>query len=353
MLQIIGRVSTLGFTYGKTVMMMGLLFMSGFGCSSIEGTRDKSQTLYRTQFSIPIERMAILPLPNSAASPQLSTQLAHALTNALQADFPHARIVSPSDFSMALPQSHAVEIFSQWKVAYEQTSILNAQPFATFAKAAGVQHVLMIRAISLDRERVRAVDTGRTGYVRNADSVWRARLRFTAEVFEASTGTVVWSGMGEAENVKSTRKDFDLGLVIIQQGVADLDTYLPEMCQVAATGFVRQLHAGPMGSPVALGPFPTTMAPEASPTHRSVEQATAVQHNGDASRLALKQANGSAPQCADPEVRTRCPLYQVRLGLYRAECADGSGLEASPGKLTVTPPPVERPRPWDAEACTL
>jgi hypothetical protein len=345
MLQIIGRVSALGFTYGKTVMIIGLVFMSGFGCSSIEGTRDKSQTLYRTHFSIPIERMAILPLPNSAASPQLSTQLGHALTSALQADFPQARVMSPSDFSMALTQSNTVEIFSQWKVAYEQTSILHPQPLATFAKAAGVQHVLMVRAISLDRERVRSVDTGRTGYVRNADSVWRARLRFTAEVLEASTGTVVWNGMGEAENVKSTRKDFDLGLVIIQQGVADLDTYLPEMCQVAATGFVRQLRSGPMGSAVALGPFPTTMAPEASPTHRSVEQAAAVQQHADTSRLAVTQANGSAPQCADPEVRARCPLFQHRVGVYRARCQDGSGLEVAPGKLTVIPPTalVEHP----------
>jgi len=42
------------------------------------------------------------------------------------------------------------------------------------------------------------------------------------------------------------------------------------------------------------------------------------------SRAAVSRA---APQCADAMVRALCPLYQVRAGVYRAKCQDGSGVE--------------------------
>jgi hypothetical protein len=333
MLRRSGHVFALNCTAGKTIAMITFFLLSVSACTSIEGTRDKSQTFFRTNFSTPIERIAILPLANSAASPQLSAQLGHAVTSALQAEFSQARVVSPSDFSAALSQHNAVEIYSQWKVAYEQTSILNPQPLATFAKAAGAQHFLMVRAISLDREKVRAVDTGRSGVVHDAWNVWRARLRFTAEVLDASSGTVVWSGMGEAEDVKSPRRDLDLGLVVLQKGVADLDTYLPEMCQVAATGLVRQLRSGPMGSVIALSTSSTAIvAPEASLTPHAVEQTTAAQHQAETSgqQGALSQmARPQALQCDDVSMRAMCTTVPTGNARFRTSCQDGSGLETS------------------------
>jgi hypothetical protein len=85
-----------------------------------------------------------------------------------------------------------------------------------------------------------------------------------------------------------------------------------------------------------------------------VAQTQIAQQNADTYRAqVLAQQAGAAPQCQAPEARTACPLYQVRLGVYRAKCVDGSGLETNPGRLTVIPPASERPHPWDAEACTL
>jgi len=78
------------------------------------------------------------------------------------------------------------------------------------------------------------------------------------------------------------------------------------------------------------------------------------QQNADTYRSSVQaQQISDGPQCLTPEARAACPLYQHRLGMYRARCADGSGLDVSPGKLTITPPAVERPRPWDADGCTL
>jgi hypothetical protein len=78
------------------------------------------------------------------------------------------------------------------------------------------------------------------------------------------------------------------------------------------------------------------------------------QQNADTYRAQVQAQQASdAPQCREPDARAACPLYQHRVGIYRARCADGSGLDVSPGKLTVIPPAVERPRPWDADGCTL
>jgi len=347
--------------------MIACLLISVSAC--IEGTRDKSQTFYRPHFSTPIDRIAILPLPNSAASPQLSAQLGQALTSALQAEFSQARVVSPSDVSVALVQHNVVELYSQWKVAYEHTSILIPQPLATFAKTIGAQHFFMVRAISLDREKVRAVDTGRSGVVHDAWNVWRARLRFTAEVLDASSGTVVWSGMGEAEDVKSPRRDLHLGLVVLQQRVADLDTYLPEMCRVAATGLVRQLRSGPLGSVVALGASPTAMmAPEAALSPSSVEQTIAAQQTAETSRQPVARSQVARPQalqCDDVSLRAVCTTVPTGNARFRTSCQDGSGLETSisrAGEMSVEIIAPEStgyvriqaaPVMWQAKRCVL
>jgi hypothetical protein len=52
---------------------------------------------------------------------------------------------------------------------------------------------------------------------------------------------------------------------------------------------------------------------------------------------------GSTLSCTDPEIGTRCPLYQYRAGVYRARCQDGSGLAVGSGRLTALAPAVEHP----------
>jgi hypothetical protein len=59
------------------------------------------------------------------------------------------------------------------------------------------------------------------------------------------------------------------------------------------------------------------------------------------------------PACDHARVCAQCPLYQYRTDVYRAKCQDGSGLEVSLGTLAVFPPIADRPRPWQAEQCTI
>jgi hypothetical protein len=183
----------------KATVVAGLLILAS--CASIEGTRDKSHTSYRAGLGASIESLAILPVPNTAASPGLSAQLGDALTGALREHFSQAKVVSPAEFTTMLAATNDVERFGQWKAAYEQTSILAPRPVADFARCVGVRYLLMVRSIYLDREKIRAVDAGYSGWVSDAKNVWRARLRFTVEVLDANVGKVVWSGTGEAENV--------------------------------------------------------------------------------------------------------------------------------------------------------
>jgi hypothetical protein len=67
---------------------------------------------------------------------------------------------------------------------------------------------------------------------------------------------------------------------------------------------------------------------------------------------------GSSPRCEDPEVSTLCPFFQTNMGLYRARCHDGSGIEArirpdEPRQVKVLPPVNSLPQPWEAQRCML
>jgi hypothetical protein len=76
-------------------------------------------------------------------------------------------------------------------------------------------------------------------------------------------------------------------------------------------------------------------------------------NDGDWWHYERPKAVKPTPECDYARVRAECPLYQYRTDVYRARCQDGSGLEVSLGALTVFPPPADRPRPWQAEQCTI
>lgn len=76
-------------------------------------------------------------------------------------------------------------------------------------------------------------------------------------------------------------------------------------------------------------------------------------NDGDWWHYARPEVIKPTPACDHARVRAQCPLYQYRTDVYRAKCQDGSGLEVSLGALTVFPPPSDRPRPWQAEQCTI
>jgi hypothetical protein len=75
--------------------------------------------------------------------------------------------------------------------------------------------------------------------------------------------------------------------------------------------------------------------------------------DGDAWHYLPPSVIRPVPACDHAVVRVQCPFYQYREGVYRARCEDGSMVVVSLGSTTVVPPRMERPKPWQAEACTL
>lgn len=168
-------------------------------CASIEGTRDASRTTYRSPTVVRVAGVAVLPPPDSAAADDLGPRLGDALAKALEA-------------------------------SGVKTTL-----------RAGASHHLMVRAVHLDREQIRAVDVGRSGTVSDANNVWRSRLRFDVELVDARTMAPVWRGVGSAENIDSPRRDVDFGVVVVQQRNPELETFVPEMLEAAAAGVAHQV----------------------------------------------------------------------------------------------------------------
>jgi hypothetical protein len=174
----------------------------------------------------------------------LSIQLADAIAAALAVSIPDAAVITADEFGASLARYDFVGNFGRWKAAYHQTSILDPRPLRFYAEASGARYFLLVRSISLNREKIRGVDSGRNGWVSDAKNVWRARLRCIAELIDTQTGKIAWRGVGEAENINSPRKDLDLGLVIHHQRNPDLDHFVPEMIEIAANGLARQIATG-------------------------------------------------------------------------------------------------------------
>lgn len=214
-----------------------------FACASIEGTFDHSATsLRRPMPEVGLDSLAILPIRPSADADGMAERLAASLERALSREFPGAHVVGSDQFAQALAAKPGyLQYFANWRNVYEQTAVLEAKPLPRIAAAVGARFFLNVRATDLEREKIRATDTGRTGWVSNASQVWRTRLKILAELIDTRTGSVVWRGTGAAENINSPRKDIDLGLMIVHQRNPEVDTFLEEMFDTAAEGTARQI----------------------------------------------------------------------------------------------------------------
>jgi|GEM_PF-1148927 hypothetical protein len=223
----------------KAILTISCLLICG--CGSIEGTRNKSFTAHEPNIKCNIESLAIMPVMENAVMPGLSIQLEKALYENIRSKLPNTRIIDTQTFSSRLAKNDLISDFGKWKSGYEATSILDPRPLLSFSNATDTEYFLLVRSTHLSREKIRAVDTGYSGWVSDAKNVWRTDLKVSAELINAKTGSVVWQGFGCAENVNSPRKDIDLFLVIVQQKNPEVKSFAPEMIQVAADGIASQL----------------------------------------------------------------------------------------------------------------
>jgi len=215
-----------------------------FGCASIEGTRNKSLTIQKISVDKQAGPLAILPVKENAAMPGLSSRIEDALFKAMRSNF-RIKIVDAKTFGLRIAEKNLIGDFGQWKAGYEGTALLDPRPLSIFAQAADVQYLLMVQSTYLGREKIRAVETGYSGWVKDARNVWRTDLKILAEVIDSISGKVIWKGVGHAENISSIRRDIDFFFVIVHDRNPEVDHFISEMIQVATGGMATEIASIP------------------------------------------------------------------------------------------------------------
>lgn len=118
---------------------------------------------------------------------ELNVQLGEALASAFSGD-PTVRVLDPRGVMAALSKHEIVQSFSRWRSAYVQTLFLDRPSLSGYRLAVGTRYLLLIRDVDLDREKIRAIDSGRGGFVSDANNVWRTTLRVRADLSMLRTG---------------------------------------------------------------------------------------------------------------------------------------------------------------------
>src|SRR5579859_7407842 len=105
------------------------LTVSLFGCTHIEGTRDKSVTFQQPAAIGVIDSIAILPIQEDAGMPGLAARIEASLSRSLQTQFANARVIDAPASGSILAQRDLVTTYGQWRAGYEFTGILDPRSF--------------------------------------------------------------------------------------------------------------------------------------------------------------------------------------------------------------------------------
>lgn len=246
-----------GIGMNKAFLMIAIIVISG--CTSIEGTKNKSFTSNQSFAKQYISSLAVLPVKENAVMPGLSKQVEKELYKNICAKLPNTHVIDATTFGSRLASKDLIMEFGKWNAAYEASSFIDARPLAMFSQATGARYFLLVRSTHLSREKIRAVDTGYTGWVSDAKNVWRTDLKISAVLIDSEYGNIIWEGFGGAENINSPRKDIDLGIVIMHQRSPGKECLAPEMVLTATEGLATQIAAIAEPQPVqAVAPKPQT-----------------------------------------------------------------------------------------------
>lgn len=221
----------------KTWLVIIMLF-SSVSCSPIAGTRDKSFTLNRLNMEDGIFSIAVLPVRETAVIAGLSSRIEAELSKTLTTRQLFATIVDTQSFNSRLAANDLAINYSQWLMTYEATGILDARPLGQISKAVGARFFVLVRSISLDREKILPSDTGYTGY--SYGNVWRTNLKILSEVIDTEKGNIVWKGVGFAEDL-TTRKTIATPIIIYNAINPEIEEFIDDMVRVAVNGLISQI----------------------------------------------------------------------------------------------------------------
>jgi hypothetical protein len=100
----------------------------------------------------------------------------------------------------------------------------------------------MVTKVNLSREKMKAIDTGYSGWVNDADNVWRTDLRVFAQIIDTESGTATWKGVGHAENVHSPKRiGHSDSWIVWNAKNPEIDQYVGPMIKMAVDGLVANI----------------------------------------------------------------------------------------------------------------
>lgn len=220
------------------------LFLSS--CSSVAGLRDKSYTMDNQGLQpIAIESLTILPIKDDSAVLGLSENLEAELSKAFQVQLPRVKIVSADSFRARIAENDLINEYAQWKSAYDQTKMFSLRPLKKWSQIVETRYFLMVTKVLLSREKMKAVDTGYSGWVNDAENVWRTDLKVFAQVIDIESGTVTWKGVGHAENVHSPKRiGHNDSWITWNAKNPEMEQYIRPMVKMAVDGLVMNITSG-------------------------------------------------------------------------------------------------------------
>jgi hypothetical protein len=226
---------------GVTRFSVCLVMLALISCSSIEGTRNKSYTYRTNPTGNKITTLAIAPIEDTSEFPFLSESIERELATSISREAPGIGLIGSGEFRKKLFDKDNIKIYTEWYTEYKTTRYLDFKRVKQFSDDLDVDYVLVIRSIHLDREKIRAVDTGYSGMVSDANNVWRTKLKFIGELFDLENNSIAWQGIGYSENINSPKRGTDLFFVILEEKNPEVEEYLSEMVVSAVNGMATEM----------------------------------------------------------------------------------------------------------------
>jgi hypothetical protein len=219
------------------------------------GTTDRSATVMRASEALVVRSVAVVSVPEAKGIKGLARPVETALLDAFHSEFPTARIVTAPQFAGSLQRNGHLQHFGQWRARYDRTQRFDRRPLPVYARSGGARHLLLVRGTRLDREQLDWAEVEALGccFAKRGTRYWRLRLTLNAELIDAASGRVVWRGRGEAEQItRDSAKDGDPAAASRATTSlptrAELESLVPPMISVAASGVAREIASGPAGT---------------------------------------------------------------------------------------------------------
>lgn len=219
------------------------------GCTSIEGTRNKSYTYKNHGDHGNVDSLAILPIEETSKFPMLPDMLEQKISDKLRLKNLRIKITRSSELANELHKNNKLEMFSAWYAGYKATKFIDFEKLNNVIEDIPTEYLVSIRSINVDREKIRGADSGYVGMVSDTYNVYRTNLKFIGELIDLKRRKIVWQGIGYAENINSPRRDLDLFLVIMNSRNPEIEEFLGELASVAAQGFVNEMTRSNGGKP--------------------------------------------------------------------------------------------------------